>query len=88
MPVLMYVNETMIWKEMYRSRIWVVVMDNLRGLLGIRRMEKVLNTQIRELCGVVKAVAKGLMEVFFDGLAMWREWRMTGLLRGSMKNGA
>ena len=27
---------------------------------------------------------KRLMKVFFDGSAMWREWRKTGLLRGSM----
>ena len=38
MPVLMYDSETMIWKEKERSRIWDVQMDNLRGLLGIRRM--------------------------------------------------
>ena len=27
-------------------------MDKLRGLLGIRKAEKVQNAQIRELCGV------------------------------------
>ena len=48
MPVLMYGSETMIWKE--RSRIRAVQMDNLRGLLGIRRMNKVPNAHIRELC--------------------------------------
>ena len=41
MPVLMYGNEPMIWKE--RSRIGAVQMDNLKGLLGIRIMNKVLN---------------------------------------------
>ena len=25
------------------------------------------------------------IEVFSTGLAMWRKWRMTGLLRGSMQ---
>ena len=25
---------------------------------------------------------KKLMKVFSDGSAMWREWRMTGLLKG------
>ena len=33
-------------------------MDNLRGLLGIRRMDKVPNTWIRQLCGVMKDVDK------------------------------
>ena len=36
-PVLMYCSETMLWKK--RSRIRAVQMDNLRGLLGIRRMD-------------------------------------------------
>ena len=35
--VLLYGGETMLWKKL-RSRIMAVQMDNLRGLLGIRRM--------------------------------------------------
>ena len=74
MPVFMYYgNETMIWKEKKKSRIRAVQMDNLRGLLGVRRMVKDLKSQIKELCRVMK--------VFSSGSAMWREWRMTGLLR-------
>ena len=38
-PVLMYDSETMVWKEKERSRMRAVQMDNLRGLLGIRRMD-------------------------------------------------
>ena len=48
----------MIWREKERSRIRAVQMDNLRGLLGIRRMDKVLNARIRQLCGVTKVVAE------------------------------
>ena len=55
-------------------------MDNLRGLLGIRRMYEVPNARITELRGVMK----GLMKVFSDGSDMWRGWRMTGLLRRCM----
>ena len=44
MPVLMYGCGTVIWKEEKRSRIRVVLqINNLRGLLSIRRMDKVLN---------------------------------------------
>ena len=43
-----------IWNEKERSRIIAVQMDDLRGLLGIRRMEKVPNERIKELCGVTK----------------------------------
>ena len=31
-----------------------VQMDNFKGLLGIRRMDRVPNARIRELCGVKK----------------------------------
>ena len=41
-------------------------MDNLRGLLAIRRMDKVLNAQIRELCGVTKG-----MDERVDGVLQW-----------------
>ena len=38
------------------SRIKTAQMDNLRGLLGIRRMDKFLNAWIRELCRMTKGV--------------------------------
>ena len=40
MPVLMYGSETMIWREKDKSRIRAMQMDNLRGLLGIRRIKE------------------------------------------------
>ena len=42
-PILMYGSETILWKEKYISRIRAVQMDNLIGLLGIRRMDRVPN---------------------------------------------
>ena len=57
-------------------------MDNLIGLLGIRRMDKIPNVQIRELCGMTK----GLMKLFSDGLSIWKEWRMIGLPRESCRS--
>ena len=41
--VLTYGCETMIWRE-ERSRVRAVQMDNLRGLLGIRKMDKVIRS--------------------------------------------
>ena len=55
----------MLWKE--RSRVRSVQMDNLRGLLGIRRRDRVLNTWIRELCGI----RKGLNERIDEGVLRW-----------------
>ena len=55
-------SETIIWKEKERSRIKAVRMDNLRGLIVIRRMDKVMNTRTRELCGVTKRVGEKIKE--------------------------
>ena len=64
----MYGSETMIWKEKERYRVRAVQMDNLRGLLGIRRMDRLLNAPIRELYGIKKGVDErideGLLQCF------------------------
>ena len=36
---LMYCSETMLWREKEKSRVRVVQMGNLRGVLGIRSMD-------------------------------------------------
>ena len=46
-PALIYIIETMLRKEKERSTVRAIQMDNLRGLLGIRSMDKVLNAWIR-----------------------------------------
>ena len=46
-PFLTYGNETIIWRKKERSSIRVVQMDNLRGLLSIRKIDKVPNARIR-----------------------------------------
>ena len=61
-PVVMYGSETMLGKEKERSRIRTVLMDNLRGLLGIRRMDRVPNTRIRKLCRVKKSLDERIDE--------------------------
>ena len=66
-PILTYGSETMIWREKEGSRIRAVQMDNLRGLLGIRRMDKVPNARIRQLCGVTK----GVDEKIDEGVLRW-----------------
>ena len=64
MPVLMYGSETMIWKK-ERSRIRVVQMDKIRSLLCIRRMDRVLNAWIREMCGMEKGGDERIEEDIF-----------------------
>jgi hypothetical protein len=61
-PVLMYGSETMVWNPKYRSKVQAVQMDNLRGVLGIRRTDKMRNEYIREVCGVDKGVIERINE--------------------------
>ena len=42
-------------------------MDNLRGLLGIKRMDRVPNARIRELVGVAKEIDERIDE----GILRW-----------------
>ena len=63
----------MIWREKERSRIKAVRMDNLRVLLGIRRIDKVLNAWIRQLYGMMKGVVEKIDEGILDGSTVWRE---------------
>ena len=67
LSVLMYGSETILWKEKERSRINVVQMGNLRGLLGIRRFDRIPKERIRELCGV----KKGQDERIDEGVLQW-----------------
>ena len=65
MPVLIYSSETLIWKEKERARIRSVQMNNLRSLLCIKRMDKVLDAGIRELCGMIKGVDNRIDKIVF-----------------------
>ena len=55
-------------------------MDNLRGLLGIRRMYRVPNARMREMCGMTKGVNERFDEVWPSG-----EGRKSGSLREYMQ---
>ena len=48
-------------------RCGVAQMDNLRGLQGIRIMDKVPNARLRQLCGVTRGVNEKI-DVGFSGI--------------------
>ena len=56
MPFLAHGSKKMIWREKERFRIRALQMDDLRGLLGIRRVDKIPNARISQLCGLTKGV--------------------------------
>src|SRR5678816_3389348 len=62
LPVSLYSSETMVWNKKYRSKVQCVQMDNLGGVLGVRRIDKMRNERIRELCGVKKWVNERINE--------------------------
>ena len=66
-PVLMYGSECQVWKEKERSRVRAVQMDNLRGMLGVKRIDRMRNERIRELCNV----RKGVDEIIDENVLRW-----------------
>ena len=52
----------MIGRKKQRSRIRVLQMDNLRGVLGIRRVDGVPNTHIRKMGRMTKGVDERIDE--------------------------
>ena len=81
MPVLLYGIEAFIWRENERFGIIIVQMYNLRGLLVIRGMDRVPNTQIRELVEVAKGFDDRIDESVLRWSAILKEWKMIGLLK-------
>ena len=65
--VLIYGSDTILCSEKERSRIRAVQMDNLRSFLGIKRIDRVPNARIRDLCGVTK----GLDEKSDEDVLRW-----------------
>ena len=76
---VMYGSETMLWKE-EKSMIRAVQMDNLRGLVGISRLD-VPNAQIKQLCRVTKGVEEKIDEGVLRWFSHMERWRRKGLLR-------
>ena len=68
----MYCSETILWIEKEIFRVRDVQMDNLRGLLGIMRIDRVPNAWIRELYGVKKGLNEKLMKACSGGSVIWR----------------
>ena len=56
MAILLYGSETIIGREKERPRIIAAWIDSLKGLLSIRRVDRVTNAQIRKIWGVIKRV--------------------------------
>ena len=71
-----------------RSSIRAVHMDNLSGVLRIRRMDRVTNARIKKFCGVSWRIDERIdemMKVSSGGSAMWREWRIIRVRRKSIE---
>ena len=69
------------WKVKEKSWIRVVWMDNLRGLLGIKRISRMVNAWVRHLCDVKEVDERIEEDVFqwFDHIQ-----RMESSIQGSV----
>ena len=74
----------MIWREREKSRIRAVEMDNLRGLLDIRKMTRVLNGLIKEFGEVTNGWMKGLRKIVSNCSTLLKKCGMIGLLKGCL----
>src|SRR5678816_4329528 len=50
----------MVWNKKYRSKVQCVQRDNLRGVLGVRRIDKMRNERITELYGMKKGINESM----------------------------
>ena len=66
------------WSQNYRSKVQALQMDNLRSVLGVRKINKMRNDVLRELCGVKNGVNEKINESILGWLVMWREWMEVG----------
>ena len=69
----LYGSETMLWKVKERSRVRGLQVDNLRGLVDIRRMDRVPNVGISELCRRTMVVDERIKESVLRWFGLWRE---------------
>src|SRR5678815_2001492 len=58
----MYSSGTMVWNKRYRCKLQCVQMDNLSGVLGVKRNDTMRNERIRELFGVEIGVNERINE--------------------------
>ena len=79
--VSLYGSETVAWREKETSTIRVVQMDNLRCLLGVRRINKMQNIRIKEVCGVTKEMNERIEESDFRWFGHTERMKNNGITK-------
>ena len=49
----------------------------LRSLVGVSRMDRVMNEEVRRRAGIERELASKADERYRDGLGIWKEWMST-----------
>merc|ERR1711921_35785 len=80
-PSLLYGCETWALNVKDRKRREAVEMNCLRNICGRRRIDRVPNVRIREMCGKNVGVMRERIRVYLGGLDMLKEWKMRGWLK-------
>ena len=75
-------SETLVERENEISGIRAAEMDTLRGLSGVKGMDKILKACVREFCRMEKDLNERINECVHWFLKhIWKEWRTVGLLK-------
>ena len=60
-----------------RSKVNVLEIKCLRSLVGVSRMDRVGNEDLRMRAGIEMELVSRADQEYWDGLGTWREWMST-----------
>ena len=73
----MYEAETRGIRSAERRKVNVLEMKCLRSLVGVSRMDRVRNEEVRRRAGIERELASRADQRVLSGLGMWKEWMIT-----------
>ena len=74
-PTALYGAEACGMRSAERRKVNVLEMKCLRSLVGVSRMDRVRNEDVRRRAGIERELAsKADQRVYRDGMGMWKEW--------------
>ena len=77
MPTALYRAEAWGMRIAERRKVNVLEMKCLRSLVGVSRMDRVRNEEVRRRAEIERELATRADQRVLDGLGMWKEWMIT-----------
>ena len=76
-PTAFYGAEAWGMRNAERRKVNVLEMKCLRSFVGVSRMDRVTNEEVRRRAGLEKKLVSRADQRVLDGLGMWKEWIST-----------